>query len=162
MATSLNNLPNASGLMDMNQLLRQLFEPMGGFPALGHGKGATGLGRLLNANWYPTVDIRHEANQYVIHADVPGVTSKDIEVSVANGNTLIIKGKKETQSEKKSNNYVRIERSAGAFCRSVTLPSSVNAAKIRAKVKNGVLEIVAQKLGGGRGAPKRIRVTSEK
>lgn len=162
MATSLNNLPSSSSLMDMNQLLRQLFEPMGGLPALGQGKGAASLGRLLNANWYPTVDVRHEANQYIIHADVPGVASKDIEVSVANGNTLIIKGKKETLAEKKTNNFVRIERSAGAFCRSVTLPSAVNAAKIRAKVKNGVLEIIAQKLSGGRGAPRKIKVTSEK
>lgn len=162
MATSLNKHPSSSAFMDMNQLLRQLFEPMSGLPTLGQGKGSTGLGRLLNANWYPTVDIRNEAQQYIIHADVPGVNTKDIEVSVANGNTLIIKGKKEIQSEKKTNNYVRIERSAGAFCRSVTLPSSVNAARIRAKVKNGVLEIIAQKLGSGKGAPKKIKVTSEK
>lgn len=161
MATSLNNLPNASGLMDINQLLRQLFEPMGGFSTTTHGKGAAGLGRLLNSNWYPTVDIRNEPTQYVLHADVPGVNIKEIELSVANGNTLIIKGKKESQTEKKTNNYVRIERSAGAFCRSVTLPGSINASKIRAKVKNGVLEITAQKLGG-RGTAKKIKVTSEK
>lgn len=161
MATSLNNLPSSSSFMEMNQLLRQLFEPMGGLAPLQQGKGA-GLSRLLNANWFPTVDVRHEANQYIIHADVPGVTSKDIEVSVANGNTLIIKGKKETQAEKRTNHFVRIERSTGTFCRSITLPSAVNAAKIRAKVKNGVLEIIAQKLGSGRGTPRKIKVTSEK
>jgi HSP20 family protein len=161
MATSLNNLPNTSGFMEMNQLLRQLFEPMGGFATTTQGKGAAGLGRLLNSNWYPTVDIRNEPTQYILHADVPGVNIKDIELSVANGNTLIIKGKKESLTERKTNNYVRIERSAGTFCRSVTLPGSINASKIRAKVKNGVLEITAQKLGG-KGTAKKIKVTSEK
>lgn len=161
MATGLSKIPSTSGFTDMNQLFRQLFEPMNGLTTTASGKGAAGLGRLLNSNWYPTVDIRNEANQYILHADVPGVSIKDIEVSVANGNTLIIKGKKETRSEKKTNNYVRIERSTGSFCRSITLPGSVNAAKIRAKVKNGVLEITAQKLGG-KGTAKKIKVTSEK
>lgn len=157
MAT-LNNLPTAgASLMDVNQLIRQLFEPM----TTGTGKGATGLTQMLTTNWIPAVDVKNEPNQYIIHADVPGINSQNIEVSVTNGNTLIIKGKKETHSEKKTNNYVRVERAAGSFCRSVTLPSTINASKIRAKVKNGVLEILAPKLTG-KGSAKRIKVTSEK
>jgi len=147
--------------MDVNQLIRQLFEPMGGLGLAGTGKGTTGVSKILSSAWYPTVDIKNEPNQYLIHADVPGVSLKDIEVSVANGNTLIIQGKKENSTEKKTNNYVRIERSAGTFCRSITLPSSVNASKIRAKVKNGVLEIIAPKLSG-KGTARKIRITSEK
>jgi len=160
---STNNLPtSSSGLMDVNQLIRQLFEPIGGFNYTGLEKGTGGsLTKMLTTNWIPNVDVKNETNLYTIHVDVPGVTNQNIEVSVANGNTLIIKGRKETQTEKKSNNYVRVERASGSFCRSVTLPSAVNASKIHAKVKNGVLEITAPKLTG-KNAAKKIKVTAER
>lgn len=95
-------------------------------------------------NWTPRIDIKNEPGQFVIHADIPGVEAKDIDIDVENG-VLTIKGQKEQTSEKKNEDYVRIERFSGQFYRSIALPEHVDADKIQAKVKQGVLEIIAPK-----------------
>ncbi len=156
---SLNNLPSQAHFSDLSQLIHHLFEPMGSMGYTNFGKG--GLNKMLNTNWIPNVDVKQEATYYLIQAVVPGVSTQDREVRVTNGNTLIIQGPNEMKTERKTANYVCLERAAGAFCRSVTLPGAVNASKIRAKVRNGVLEITAPKLGG-KGSPRKIKIKTEK
>ncbi len=96
------------------------------------------------ADWVPAVDIREEADRFVILADVPGVDPKDIEITMDNG-VLTIKGERETASEEEREGYRRIERARGTFMRRFTLPDTADAEHISARSRNGVLEIVIPK-----------------
>ncbi len=99
---------------------------------------------IVTSRWTPAVDIREEDDRFVIHADVPGVDPKDIDVTMENG-VLTIKGERKTESEEEREGYKRVERSRGAFYRRFSLPDSADSDKINAKSKNGVLEIVIPK-----------------
>ncbi|HHH46167.1 MAG TPA: Hsp20/alpha crystallin family protein [Thiotrichales bacterium] len=113
---------------------------------------------VATADWVPAVDIKEEPDKFVIHADVPGVDPKDIEVSMENG-VLTIKGQREEEKKEEKEGYKRIERVRGAFYRRFSLPDTADAEKIRAKVKNGVLEIVIPKQEEVQ--PRRITVEAE-
>jgi HSP20 family protein len=94
-----------------------------------------------SVSWVPRVDVYEEPERFVVLADVPGVESKDINITTEHG-VLTIRG--ERRSEKKAtdnNGYERIERTAGTFLRRFTLPESANTETITAKQTNGVLEI---------------------
>jgi HSP20 family protein len=76
----------------------------------------------------------------VVRADVPGLESKDIDVSVL-GNVLTIKGERKDKKEAKEGDYFRREISYGAFERRTTLPEGAQTDKIKASFKNGVIEV---------------------
>jgi HSP20 family protein len=95
----------------------------------------------FRGSWTPAVDIfETDGHDLVLRAELPGMTREDIEVTVEN-NTLVLKGTKKFDSEVKDENYRRIERSYGTFHRSFTLPNTVDAAKVSADYKNGVLSV---------------------
>lgn len=98
----------------------------------------------LSSDWVPAVDIREETDKYIIHADVPGVDPKNIEVTMDKG-VLVIKGERKHESTEAGKGYKRTERVKGTFYRSFQLPDSVNLDGITAKGLNGVLEIVIPK-----------------
>lgn len=107
-----------------------------------------------NATWAPPVDIAEEADRLLIKVEVPGVDEKDLKVNFEDG-LLMISG--ERQFERKDDrNYHRIERAYGSFVRSFTLPRNVDANKIAASYKNGVLEIEVPKLEEAK--PKQIPI----
>lgn len=95
--------------------------------------------------WFPDVDILDEKDHILVRADLPGMKQEDISVEVAD-NTLTIKGERKHESETKDGKTYRAERSYGAFLRSFTLPAGVDAAKVAAAYKNGVLEVRVPKL----------------
>lgn len=99
---------------------------------------------VVTSDWVPAVDIKEEPNRFVIHADIPGVDPKDIEVHMENG-VLSIKGERETESREEREGYKRVERSRGTFYRRFSLPDTADAEKINAQSKNGVLEITIPK-----------------
>jgi HSP20 family protein len=99
---------------------------------------------MTGGDWTPAVDIKEEKNAYIIHADIPGVDPKDIEVQMENG-VLTVKGERESEKKEEREGYKRIERSKGSFFRSFSLPDSVDGDKISAKSKNGVLEVTIPK-----------------
>lgn len=109
--------------------------------------------------WAPAVDIKESDKDFVIHADLPGVKSNDIEVTAENG-VLTIKGERESKKEEEKDNYKRVERFSGSFMRRFTLPDSANLEKISAKTKDGVLELTIPK--SEKTKPKRIKVNVEK
>jgi HSP20 family protein len=109
--------------------------------------------------WAPAVDIRDEDDKFVIHADLPGVKTEDIDVSVDNG-VLTIKGVRENVKEEEKDSYKRIERFNGSFMRRFTLPDGANLDKISAKTKNGVLDLTVPKTAKTK--PKRIDIKVEK
>jgi HSP20 family protein len=95
----------------------------------------------FRGSWAPVVDIfETEQHDLVIKAEVPGMTREDIEVTVENS-TLVLKGTKKFDADIKEENYRRIERTYGTFNRSFTLPNTVDATKVTADYKNGVLTV---------------------
>jgi HSP20 family protein len=111
---------------------------------------------LSFADWAPSVDIEEADDAYTIKADLPGVDKKDIDVKMENG-MLSIRGEKhaETESGNGSKRH-RTERFHGSFARSFMLPDSVEADKIDAAYKDGVLMLVIPKATQAR--PKSIDI----
>jgi HSP20 family protein len=107
--------------------------------------------------WLPAVDIKEEDKQFVLHADLPGVEAKDIEITMEKGQ-LTIRGRRDTDSREEKNGYRRVERVRGEFFRRFSLPDTADAQAIKAKVVNGVLEVVIPKQEAV--LPRRINVAS--
>ena len=110
---------------------------------------------LTTSDWVPAVDIKEEDERYVIHADIPGVEAKDIEVSMEDG-ILSIRGERKFENEEEREGYKRVERVRGSFYRRFSLPDGADADAISAKCKDGVLEVIIPKQV--KVLPKRIEV----
>ena len=113
---------------------------------------------VVASDWVPAVDIREEDNRFIIHADIPGVDPKDIQVHMENG-MLSISGERSSETKDEREGYRRIERSRGTFLRRFTLPDTADAENISASGKNGVLEVIIPK--HARKQPRRITVTAD-
>ncbi len=102
----------------------------------------TGDEALMTAgSWLPPVDIYQSGDhELVLKAELPDMTREDIDISVDNG-TLTIRGEKKLAGEVKEDQYHRIERRYGVFSRSFSLPQTVDAGKVSAEYKNGVLTV---------------------
>ena len=90
--------------------------------------------------WMPNVDIYETKDAICVRAELPGVDKNAVNVEVKEG-VLNLRGERKFEREVKEENYHRIERSYGTFHRSFTLPSSVDAEKVTARMKDGVLEL---------------------
>jgi len=121
-------------MMGLSDRLNRMFEEMSGFNP----------DTELTGSWSPAVDASESETAIEIKADLPGMTEKDIDVTVEN-NTLTIKGERKFENEDKRENYHRIERQYGSFYRSFQLPNTVDVTKINADFKNGILELALPK-----------------
>ena len=101
--------------------------------------GATSM-----AAWAPPVDISERKDAYLVAADLPGVTTGDVEISFEDG-LLTIQGERHSTHDAAGEKVHRGERRYGAFRRSITLPSHVAADKIEASVQDGVLQVLVPK-----------------
>lgn len=109
----------------------------------------------------PRLDVVESEADIQIKADLPGMDEKDIEVTLNNG-LLTLKGQKKVEREEKNKNYHLTERSSGSFMRQVTLPEDiVDAEKVTASFKKGVLTIVVPKLPQPQKTNRQIKVTGE-
>src|SRR5574337_51506 len=95
---------------------------------------------LTASMWSPAVDIFETSDSIVMKAELPGMSRDHIDIQVQD-NTLMLKGERKFEREVKEENYLRIERSYGAFQRAFTLPTDVQQDKIKAVFKDGVLEV---------------------
>ena len=95
-------------------------------------------------NWSPAVDVKETDNLFVLTADIPGLTKKDIKVNVASGK-LSISGERTYETEQENDNYHYRERRFGTFDRSFKLPDTVDEEKISASFKNGILNVALPK-----------------
>ena len=100
--------------------------------------------RPMEEDWMPAVDVSETGDKITIKAEVPGMEAKDIEIAMV-GDTLTIKGEKKLEREEKEENYHTVERSYGSFTRAMKLPATVDADKVEASYKNGVLTVVLPK-----------------
>jgi HSP20 family protein len=101
-------------------------------------------------DWAPSMDISETKDSMVVKIEVPGMDQKDIEVSLQE-NLLTIKGEKKQEKEEKDERYHRVERSYGAFTRSTRLPVGVDASKVSAAFKNGLLTVTLPKTPAAKG-----------
>ena len=109
--------------------------------AYSRGSFGTDEGLMTTGTWVPPVDIYQNGDhELVIKAELPDMTREDIDITVDNG-TLTIKGEKKFGNEVKEEQFHRIERRYGAFSRSFSLPPTVDAGKVAAEYKNGVLSV---------------------
>lgn len=107
--------------------------------------------------WMPLVDVKEEADRFVLQADLPGVDPEAIEIHMDKG-ILSIKGERKTESAGEAGRYSRAERHHGSFHRRFALPDSADADGIAASGRDGVLEISIPKRPEA--APRRIQVGS--
>jgi len=103
----------------------------------------------------PAFDIAESDDRFVVKADLPGIDSKSLDISVA-GNMLTISGEKKEEREEKNERYYTIERQFGSFSRSFMLPSDVKEDGIEAVYKDGVLRVTIPK--SERAKQKKINV----
>jgi HSP20 family protein len=96
--------------------------------------------RVLDTVWNPYVDIAETDNEIIVSAELPGVGKDDVKISIQD-DTLVLRGEKRQEKDEKKENYHRVERSYGAFQRTIGLPVSADSGKIKAKFKDGVLKI---------------------
>jgi HSP20 family protein len=94
-------------------------------------------GLLTNA---PAMDVYEDKDDLVVKAELPGIEKDHVEVNLTD-HTLTIKGEKEKEDEVKEGKYYRSEQSYGSFIRSLQLPAEVQADKVKASFKNGILEV---------------------
>lgn len=96
---------------------------------------------LAPGSWVPAVDIYSTADrELVIKAELPSIKGDDIELTVE-GDTLTLRGERKLDTEVSKEQFHRIERSFGSFCRTFTLPPTVDASKVTAECNAGVLTV---------------------
>lgn len=140
---------NALGFENMDHLFDDLFSSL---PLAGNIARTT--------QFVPALDVAEDNQAFTITAELPGMTEKDIDISVEN-NILTIKGEKkyEKDSKDEEGNIHRMERRYGSFTRRFSLPETVNADKAQADFKNGVLTLSLPKVEESKNT-KRIQIKS--
>jgi len=119
--------------------------------------------RPVLAGWQgitPALDIDETEKEMIVTAELPGVSEKDVEVSLA-GDLLTIKGEKKAEHEEKNGDSTYMERRFGSFARSVRLPFEVHDEKVDATFDNGVLTIRVPKPAELQRAARKIEVKSK-
>jgi len=95
---------------------------------------------LLDRTTAPAVDVLETEDEYLVLADLPGVDKRDLEVSVT-GSLLSIKGDKKGERDSEKRKIFRKETWVGSFSRTIDLPAQIDAGKISAELKDGVLTV---------------------
>ena len=108
-----------------------------------------------SVGWTPSVDIFEDEEGVSLRFDLAGVEPKDVDIRFENG-VLTLRGERKLEREDKRDNYHRIERQYGSFTRGFSLPATVDAEKIKAESRNGVLVVTLPKKPESK--PKSIQV----
>lgn len=128
---------------EMNRLFNTAFDTPSGSSAL--------------RRWVPAMDLVESGDQFVLRADLPGMSEEDIDIQFEDG-TLTVSGERKAAHEQREEGFYRVERSFGAFSRSLTLPKGVDADAVSASFDRGVLEIRIPKPEARK--PRRISIAN--
>ena len=109
--------------------------------------------------WDPAFDVAENENEYVIKGEIPGIDSKDLDISLLDG-VLTIKGEKKKEREDKEANYHRVERCYGSFYRSFQVPDDVKTEELDASYKDGIITLTLPKTE--KKAARKIEVKDKK
>ena len=112
-------------------------------------------GSLIDGAFAPAIDVVEEKDNFLVKADLPGLSKDDVSVAIQD-NFLTIRGERKHEVEKKDSNYYHRERVHGQFVRTVELPTRVDASKVLATFKDGVLHVTLPKSEEAK--PKEIKV----
>lgn len=110
---------------------------------------------LFFGDWTPPVDVQETEKEYLIKAELPDVKKEDVKVEMLDG-VLTIEGERKQEKEEKGKRFHRVERTYGKFVRQFTLPTEVEAGKIQAEFKDGMLNVHLPKTAEAK--PKAIEV----
>lgn len=111
-----------------------------------------------NEVWQPVVDIVEDEHAYIFKVELPNVQKDDVSVQIENG-SLHISGERKAESHQRIRRVHRIERAHGAFARSFDLPDDIDASKVEAVFKDGLLAVVIGKAEQAK--PRKIAVRVE-
>jgi HSP20 family protein len=114
---------------DMNRLFNTFFD------TTTNANGGTAPRR-----WIPAMDLVETEEYFVLKADLPGLSEDDVHIDVED-DVLTVSGERKAEHEDKREGYVRVERSYGAFRRSLTLPDGIDPEAVTASFDKGVLEV---------------------
>ena len=109
--------------------------------------------------WVPPVDIYETGDSLVLKAELPGINPDDVEIRVEDS-TLYLKGERKFEKEVKEENLHRVERSYGTFTRSFSLPSAIDAGKVKAEYQDGILTLTMPKREEAK--PRTIKINVSK
>jgi HSP20 family protein len=137
---------------EMNRLFNSFFDT------------PTTTGNGAYRRWVPAMDLVETDSDFVLRADLPGLSEKDVNIELED-NVLTISGERKSEHEERQEGYYRMERSSGSFRRTLTLPDGVEPDTVKATFDRGVLEVrvpkpeqrkprkVAISVGGGSDQP---------
>lgn len=110
--------------------------------------------------YMPSVNIREEKNEYIMEADLPGMTKDDLKLKISE-TSITLEGERKHKFEKteESEGYYVMESSFGAFRRVIPLPEAIDTEKVEAKLKDGLLGLKLPKLKSSK--EKQIKITEE-
>ena len=137
----------------------RVFEGMSGGWPFASGRSPFDLAWPRDGQWRlnPAVDVAESDKAFEITAELPGMSEKDVELTLANGN-LVIKGEKKDEREEREADYYLSERRYGSFVRAFELPPGVDADKIEASFGKGVLKIMLPKTAEAQKSETKIQV----
>lgn len=104
------------------------------------GTSARRMSRAME-QFMPKLDLVEHDNDYTMRVDLPGVREQDVDVSIDDNNMLTIRAERREEEHKNVSGYEYNERRYGSFVRSIALPQGIDASKIDADFRNGVLEV---------------------
>ena len=119
-------------LSDIQGEVNRLFETFAGRPAM--------TTMTSGRTWMPPVDMTETADDLVLAVEIPGIREKEVSVSIT-GDLLSIKGERRSEQDGKDNTALHVERVYGQFERLIQLPFAVQADKVKATYRDGVLEV---------------------
>jgi len=125
-------------LLSLQERMNKLFEDS-------LSRSATPGQDLPMSAWSPAVDILEKEDEIILKAELPGIALEDVDLQIRD-DALILRGERHFDKETKKENYHRVERAYGSFSRSFTLPSIVDQSGIKAKLKDGILEVKLPKV----------------
>jgi HSP20 family protein len=131
--TNLTRFAPSQDFRTLQQQMNRIFEPF-------FGRALPDDDSLMSGTWMPPVDVVEEKDAIRVTAELPGVKKEDIDIHFENG-VLTLRGQRTFEKESNEKTFHRVERVYGNFVRSFTLPRSVDAEKINATYRDGVLEI---------------------
>jgi HSP20 family protein len=117
-----------------------------------------GLRAGESLGWTPTCDVFEDGEAVTLRFELAGVEPKDVEIRYENG-VITLRGERKMEKEEKKENYHRVEMSYGSFTRSFSLPAVVDAERIRAEAKNGVLTVTLPKKAEAKPRPITVKVS---
>jgi len=138
-----------SPLDELERMRRELDRLSGGFTG--------SVFRLPTAGVFPLVNVTEDQNNYYVRAELPGVKTDELDISVT-GETLTLSGERKLAEESENTSYHRREREAGSFSRVISLPARLDVDKVKAHAEDGVLTVVLPKAESAK--PRQIAVKS--